>query len=85
MISSAFPTASPGRSPDLNTCDFWLWEFLKSVVYQEHVSDFATLKDRITLHVRQINSVMLVATVENVVHGMQFWEFTNGTHIEPNL
>lgn len=85
MISRAFPTAWPPRSPDLTPCDFWLWGFLKGVVYQGHVSDIATLKDRITLHVRQINSDMLRAAVENVVHRMQFLEFTNGAHIEPYL
>lgn len=85
MISRAFPTAWPPRSPDLIPCGFRLWGFLKGVVYQGHVSDIATLKDRITLHVRQINSDMLRAAVENVVHRMQFLEFKNGAHIEPNL
>ena len=37
------------------------------------------------LHVRQINSAMLLAAVENVVHRMQFLEFTNGAHIKPNF
>ena len=39
MISCAFPKPWPQRSPDLNNGDFWLWEFLKGVVYQGHVSD----------------------------------------------
>ena len=85
MINRAFPTAWPPSFPDLNPCDFWLWGFLKGVVYQGHFSDIATLKDRITLHVKQMNSDMLRAAVENVVHHMQFLEFTNGAHIETNL
>lgn len=85
IISRAFPTAWPPRSPDLNPCDFWLWGFLKSVVYQGHVPDIATLKDRITLHVRQITSDMLRVAVENVVQRMQFLEHHNGGHIEPHL
>ncbi|GBN77327.1 hypothetical protein AVEN_215415-1 [Araneus ventricosus] len=28
-----FPTAWPPRSPYLNPCDFWLWGYLKDVVY----------------------------------------------------
>ena len=84
MVSRAFPTAWPPRFLDLNPCNFWLWGCLKGVVYQGHVSDIATLKDRITLHVRQINSDMVRTAVENVVHRMQFFEFTNGALIEPN-
>ena len=61
-----------------------MWGFLKGDVYQGYVSDIATLKDRIMLHVRQINSDMLQAAVGNVVHRMLFLEFTNGAHIEPN-
>ncbi|GBM38221.1 hypothetical protein AVEN_8282-1 [Araneus ventricosus] len=33
IISRHFPTAWPPRSPDLNPCDFWLWGYLKDVVY----------------------------------------------------
>ncbi|GFT82384.1 uncharacterized protein TNCV_2388811 [Trichonephila clavipes] len=29
VISRAFPTAWPPRSPDLNPCDFWLWGVFK--------------------------------------------------------
>ncbi|GBM21250.1 hypothetical protein AVEN_149842-1 [Araneus ventricosus] len=33
IISRPFATAWPLRSPDLNPCDFWLWGYLKDVVY----------------------------------------------------
>ncbi|GBM29713.1 hypothetical protein AVEN_156899-1 [Araneus ventricosus] len=33
IISCCFLTAWPVRSPDLNRCDFWLWGYLKDVVY----------------------------------------------------
>ncbi|GFV69200.1 uncharacterized protein TNCV_3861241 [Trichonephila clavipes] len=32
--SRAFPTAWPPRTPDLNPCDFWLWGYLKNLVYR---------------------------------------------------
>ncbi|GBM23639.1 hypothetical protein AVEN_117389-1 [Araneus ventricosus] len=33
IISRHFPTTWPPRSLDLNPCDFWLWGYLKHVVY----------------------------------------------------
>ena len=65
MIRNAYPTAWAPKSFDRNPCNFYLWGFLKCVVYQGHISDIATLKDQITLHVRQMNSDMLRAAVEN--------------------
>ena len=85
MISRPFPMVWPPRFPDLTSCNFWLWGFFKGFVYQGYVSDITTLMDRITLHVRQINSDMLRAAVENVMHRMQFLKFTNGADIEPYL
>lgn len=85
VISRAFPTIWPPRSPDLNPCDFWLWGYLKSVVYQGHVPDIPTLKDQITLHVKQINADMLRATVENLVYRIQLLEYQAGGHLEPHL
>ena len=85
VISRAFPMNWPPRSPDLNPCDFWLWGYLKSVVYQGHVPDIPTLKERIMLHVRRINTDMLRATVEHLVYRMQLLEHQAGGHIEPNL
>lgn len=85
VISRAFPMNWPPRSPDLNPCDFWLWGYLKSIVYQGHVPDIPTLKDQITLHVRRINADMLRATVKNLVYRMQLVEHQAGGHLEPNL
>ncbi|GFV32619.1 uncharacterized protein TNCV_441111 [Trichonephila clavipes] len=55
VISRAFPTAWPPRSPDLNPCDFWLWGYLKKLVYRGRLITLADLKDSITLHVRSIS------------------------------
>ena len=33
VISRAFPTIWPPRSPDLYPYDFWLWGYLKNLVY----------------------------------------------------
>ncbi|GBM06734.1 hypothetical protein AVEN_62983-1 [Araneus ventricosus] len=48
IISRHFPTAWPPRSSDLDCCDFWLWDYLKDVVYGGPISNLAELKNRIT-------------------------------------
>ena len=49
VISRCFPTEWPPRSPDLIACDFWLWGYLKSKVYEDFGQDLHALKDDITL------------------------------------
>ena len=44
----------PPHSPDLTPLDFYLWGYLKSVVYQEAPEDLATLKRAIRAAVRAI-------------------------------
>ncbi|GBL99571.1 hypothetical protein AVEN_68835-1 [Araneus ventricosus] len=53
IISCHFPTALPPRSPDLNPCDFWLWGYLKDVVYGGPIANFAELKYNITQHIHK--------------------------------
>ena len=43
----------PTRSPGLNACDYFLWEYLKSVVYKNNPHTLDQLKDNITLSIRE--------------------------------
>ncbi|GFT23524.1 uncharacterized protein NPIL_381531 [Nephila pilipes] len=70
VIIRAFSLNWPQRSPNLNPCEFWLWGYLKSVMYQGHVSDIHTIIDQITSYARHINADMLRDTVENIVYLM---------------
>ncbi|KFM72033.1 hypothetical protein X975_15411, partial [Stegodyphus mimosarum] len=85
IISRYFPTAWPPRSPDLTPCDFWLWGYLKSKVYQGVVQDLAMLKDNISRTVREIPADMLFSAVVHIVHRMQYVVYNNGSRIEPHL
>lgn len=82
VISRSFPTPWPARSPDLTPCDFWLWGHLKSLVYRGTVATLADLKDRITLHVRQITGDQLRSAVEQTVHRLHILHLNDGAHIE---
>ncbi|GBN03483.1 hypothetical protein AVEN_146126-1 [Araneus ventricosus] len=41
IIIRHFPTAWSPRSPDLNPCDFWLWDYLKGVVNGGPIANLA--------------------------------------------
>lgn len=49
-IPRTFPDARPTRLPDLNTYEFWLWDFLQGLVYQGRVTNGAELKAGIVGH-----------------------------------
>ncbi|GFW74902.1 uncharacterized protein TNCV_2677701 [Trichonephila clavipes] len=82
VISRAFPTAWPPRSPDLNPCDFWLWGYLKYLVYRGRLITLADLKDSITLHARSISVDQLRSAVEQTLHRLQILHLEEGNHIE---
>ena len=67
-ISRGFPTAWPSHSPNINFCDFWLWEFIKDHVNRENVKSAPELKESILSHISSINRETLRATVEHVIH-----------------
>ena len=47
IIALHHPYEWPPRSPDLTPCDFFLWGYLKSKVYQTAPSDIQDLTQRI--------------------------------------
>ncbi|GFW23203.1 uncharacterized protein TNCV_3803031 [Trichonephila clavipes] len=81
-VCRAFPTAWPPRSPDLNPCVFWLWGYLKNLVYRGRLITLADLKDSITLHVRSISVDQLRLAVEQTLHRLQILHLEEGKHIE---
>ena len=56
----------------LTSCDFWLWGYLKSKVYQGIVQDLVMLKDSISRIVREIPSDMLLSAFVTTGHRMQY-------------
>ncbi|GBN41737.1 hypothetical protein AVEN_192270-1 [Araneus ventricosus] len=82
IISRHFPTAWPPRSPDLNPCDFWLWGYIKDVVYGDPVANLTELKNRITQHIHNITTETLRSVVEHAVLSFQLIGENGGHHIE---
>ncbi|GBO13849.1 hypothetical protein AVEN_250334-1 [Araneus ventricosus] len=67
IISRHFPTAWPPLSPDLSPCDFWLWDYLKDVVYEGLIGNLADLKNSITQHIHNFTTETLQSVVEHAV------------------
>ena len=47
------------HSPDLNPCDFWLWGYLKSLVYKPMPNNLPSLVDRIKMECQNIPVEMI--------------------------
>ncbi|GBN56822.1 hypothetical protein AVEN_33068-1 [Araneus ventricosus] len=82
IISRHFPTAWPSRSPDLNPLDFWMWGYLKAVVFSNPIAHLAELKARIAQHILNVIPETLRSVVEHAVSRFQLIAENGGQHIE---
>jgi hypothetical protein len=55
----------PPRSPDLTPCDFFLWDYLKSQVYQHRPQTLEALKEAITQEVAANSPEITRRVMEN--------------------
>jgi len=59
MISQRGNIEWPARLPDLSACDFFLWGYLKSKVYEKKPRTTVNLKQNIRDEVAAISPAML--------------------------
>ena len=76
------PIAWPPRSPDITPLDFFLWGYVKDVVYRTKVKDISDLKERITAAVEAIDEEMLKRTWTEIEYRLDILRATNGAYIE---
>lgn len=72
----------PPRSPDLTPADFFLWGFVKGLVYKQNYENLDQLKAAIVTAFQQVSQEMLFATMENFVKRLNLVLECNGGHIE---
>lgn len=73
----------PPRSPDLTACDFFLWGFVKDVVYVPPLpQDLNDLKRRISAAVELITEDMLARVWEEMEYRLDICRVTRGAHIQ---
>ena len=72
----------PPRSPDFNPCEFWLWGYLKDVVFSTLIVHLAKLKPRIAKHILNVIPETLRAVVEHAVSRFQLLLENGGQRTE---
>lgn len=72
----------PARSPDLTPLDFFLWGYLKTMVYKTPLHDIQDLRHRITDTCRQINKETFTNVRQEFENRLYFCLATNGKHFE---
>ena len=71
----------PPRSPDLNPCDFFLWGYLKSRVYNPLPNNLDELKDNIIREIKKIDKKTLKDTFLNFSKRCDLVVEAQGGHI----
>jgi hypothetical protein len=69
IISRNWNIPWPPRSPDITACDFFLWGYIKSRVYQPTLRTLDDLKQKIREEVTQIS--ILPEILRNVITSFQ--------------
>jgi hypothetical protein len=82
VTSRGGPIALPRRSPDVTPLDFFLWGYVKNIVYQVKTNDLQHLKARIRDAVGMVTPNMLQATWDEVKYCLEICRATKGVHIE---
>ena len=70
---------------DITPLDFFLWGYVKDIVYQTKVRDIADLKQRIRNAIATIDEPMLQWTWQEINYHLDVLHATNGAHIEVYL
>ena len=81
VISRRGDIGWPPRSPDLNPCDFFLWSYVKSKVYERRPSTLEHLKAAITEEIDAIPQNMLERVMINFRERLQNCIDIGGRHL----
>jgi transposase len=75
----------PARSPDLSSCDFFLWGYLKSRVYENKPRTLNELKNAIRHHISQIDPLLLQRVEDSYRLRLQQCIDENGHHLSDTI
>ncbi|GFV18112.1 uncharacterized protein TNCV_169161 [Trichonephila clavipes] len=86
LISRFGPVNWPPRSCDLTPRDYFLWGYVKSLVYADKPQTLDHLEDNIRLVIADIRPQMLEKVIEKLdvqigLHPSQPWQSYAGNHI----
>lgn len=75
----------PAHSPDLNPCDFLLWGYLKSKVYNRPLNSIEELETQILEQVDAIPKEMLQKCFQSFLKRLRAVIAAEGCHIEHDM
>ena len=81
-IGRGVPVPWPPRSPDLSPLDFFLWGYIKNIVYAEKIRNIQHLQGRITSATEIVTRDMIQKTWQEIEFRLDVSRATNGAHIE---
>ena len=81
LISLRGDIGWPARSPDLNPCDFFLWEYLKLKVYRNRPQSIKHLKDAICQEITAIPHEMICRVMDNFQERLRQCVNNNRSHL----
>jgi len=76
------PTPWPQRSLDITSLDFFLWRYVKDIVFSTPVPDITNLKARITDAFATVTEDMLENTWREIDYRLDALRATKGAHVE---
>lgn len=76
------PTNWPPRSPDLTSMDFFLWGYVKEIVYRDTPTTIDNMKERIINAFRSITPAVLRAVGNSFRRRIEMCVNLNGQHVE---
>lgn len=81
FISRNGPVNWPPRSCDLTPLDYFLWGYVKSLVYADKPTTIPALEDNITRVIREIPAEMLEKVTQNWTFRMDHLKRSRGQHL----
>ena len=81
-IGGGGPITWPPRSPNLTKLDFFLWGYVKELVYHEPPTTMENMQDRIRVAFQLVNNQMLTKVEDSFVKRLRSCIHQNGQHIE---
>jgi len=73
---------SPPPSPDLSTCDFYLWGYLKGKLYAYNAKTLEDLKENIRTEILRIDTAELHRVYDNMLQRAQKCIDVQGDHFQ---
>jgi len=80
-IGRGGPIPWPPRTPDLSPLVFFLWGYIKNIVYAEKIWNIQHLQDRITSAIETVTRDMIQKTWQEIEFRLDVSRATNGAHI----